>query len=354
MEFYRQNAAFFGLLFLVLFGFIKASEHIAIGSFLVANPSTLFFLYVLWIAYGIKVFLFVNPATDLKENQFLEVFILLPLSTKINVIATISVSLFLPIIAYAIFLVSIAVASGFYLAILSLLLAVAITIFLLSFMVLRKLNSIPREKSFIQFRFLNNKAKPPWSFFIEHLIRNDYVLLLLSKIYSCLIIIGASALYSTDLFDIRLLSTGVLLAFVGNTAILHKYVWFIYHKMKFSNNLPQSFLKLLFYQSLTFLVLLIPEFLVTIRHYPLQLNFNDVAGILLFGFSISLLIYGLLLLKQLELSDFVVRIFWLIVISTFLILFSIHPLLLAFLYIFIGVAITYFWRFKFEFIEKVR
>jgi hypothetical protein len=50
VEFYRQNAGFFGLLFLILFGFIKAGEHIAIGSFLVANPTTLVFLYLAWIA----------------------------------------------------------------------------------------------------------------------------------------------------------------------------------------------------------------------------------------------------------------------------------------------------------------
>lgn len=47
IEFYKQNAAFFGLILLVFFGFIKAQEHIAIGSFLIANPVALFYLYAI-------------------------------------------------------------------------------------------------------------------------------------------------------------------------------------------------------------------------------------------------------------------------------------------------------------------
>ena len=58
VEFYKQNAAFFGLTLLVLFGFIKSSEHLIIGLFLVESPIALLYLFVLWIVYLIKVILF--------------------------------------------------------------------------------------------------------------------------------------------------------------------------------------------------------------------------------------------------------------------------------------------------------
>ena len=352
VQFYSQNAAFFGLLFLVFFGFIKSSEHIAIGSFLVANPSTLSFLYLLWIAYGIKVILFVNPAINKKENHFLDVFTLLPLKSKINATFAISSGLLLPIFGYALFLVGIAYAQGFYWTIASVLPAMVVLVSVLSLVLLKNLNSLPIEKEFIQLRFLNKIAKPSWLFFIEYLLRKDIILLLLSKVYSCLVIIGASALYSTDQFDLRVITTGVLLSFVGNTAILHKYVWFVYQKMKFSHNLPQSYYKVLVDQFLTFLIMLIPEIVVILRYYPIEPRLLDITGILIYGLSINLLIYSLLLLKQLELSDFIIKVFWLIVLSTFLILFSIHPLILAFMYILIALTIIYLWRFKFEYIEK--
>lgn len=354
VEFYKQNAAFFGFLFLVLFGFIKGSEHIVIGSFLVANPSTLFFLYLLWIGYAIKVVLFVIPILNKKENQFLNAFFLLPLRSKIKAISFISISLLLPSIAYTAFLITLAIPHAFCWSIGSLIISISILLFSLSFLLLKKLNSLPHEKSFVQIRFLNKAAKPSYLFFIEHLIRNDFVLFLLSKAYSCLVIIGASELYRTDQFDIRLISTGVLLAFVGNVAILHKYVWFYFYKLRFAKNLPESFLKIVSSQFLTFLILLIPEIVVLIRYFPLTPTLFDVSGILAFGFSIISLIYGLLILKQIELSDFVIRIFWLVVITTFFILFSIHPLPLAFLYIFISITIIYFRHYIFEFVEEAQ
>ena len=354
VEFYRQNAGFFGLLFLILFGFIKAGEHIAIGSFLVANPTTLVFLYLAWIAYEIKVMLFVIPAIAKKENSFLSVFSLLASWRKIKSTIAISLALSLPIMAYATFLVAIAIPHQLYGAIASVLLTLTAIVGALSFILLRKLNEIPSEKSFISIRFLRKVARPQWLFFVEYLFRKDPVLLILSKVYSCLVVIGASALYSTDQFDLRVMTTGVLLSFVGNTSIIHQYNWFIYQKQKFAFNLPIPYGKFFYNQLLTFIILLFPEMVIVLRYYPLAPHIADITGILLFGFGISLLICSIQLLKQQELSEFIVRIFWLIVISTFLILFSIHPLILAFLYILIAMTIMYFWRFRFEYVEKAQ
>ena len=352
VEFYKQNAAFFGLLFLVLFGFIKTSEHIAIGSFLVANPAALFYLYLLWIAYGIKVILFVIPALNKEENQFLEVFSLLPLKIKIKAIGWLSIMFLIPVLAYSVFLLTLALPHKFYLSASSLISFVTILIGILLIVLYKRLNSLQKEKSFVKIRFLNKLTKPSYLFFIEHLIRNDFVLLFLSKTYTCLILIGTTALYSTDQFDLRLLSTGVLLAYVGNVAILHKYIWFYHHKMSLLNNLPELFSKIAIKHIVTFMIIMSPEAAVIIRHYPISPTVIDVFGIIAFGLSIIVLIYGMLILKQLELSDFVIKIFWLIVLTTFLILFSIHPLILSILYIFISLTIIYFRRYKFEFIEK--
>jgi len=352
VEFYKQNAAFFGLIFLILFGFIKAGEHLAIGAFLVANPSSLIFLYLLCIAYGFKIMLFVNAALLKKQNRFLQIFSLFPVSEKIKSIVGATLLFLFPVIAYACFLLAIAFSYGFYMAVLSINAFLVFIVAILSLALYYKLINLNREKHTFQFRLFRKRALPRWYFFIAYLLRFDPVLLILSKIYACLIIIGASALYDTDQFDLRVLSTGVLLSFVGNTAILHKYIWFTYHKMRYNLNLPESFLSYLLIQFVTFALLLSPEFIVLGRYYPLQPQILDLLGIFLFGFGISLLIFALQLLKQLELSDFMIKVFWLIVISTFLILFSIHPLIMALMYIFIALTISYFYRFRFEFIEK--
>jgi hypothetical protein len=352
VEFYRQNAAFFGLLFLIIFGFIRASEHVAIGSFLVANPATLLLLYAIWIAYEVKVLFFVIPATAKKENNFLSAFVLFTFRDKIKSIIPTTLALLLPIIAYAAFLITLALRHQFYLAIASLLLVFTVSAFGLSFLIFKRLNNIHVEKGFIQIPVFGKFARPSWLFFIEYLFRKEPVLLILSKAYSCLVIIGTSSLYHTDQYDLRLMATGILLSFTGNTSILHKFNWFNYHEMKFGLNLPLSFIKFYLAYYLTFTILLLPEFIVIFRYYPITLQIGDIAGLIFFGFGLCMVIYSMLLLKQLELSDFTVRVFWLIVISTFLILFSIHPLILGFLYILIAASIMYFWRFRFEIVEK--
>jgi len=351
IEFYKQNVAFFGLIFLILFGFIKASEHLAIGTFLVANSSTLVFLYLLWIAYSIKIFLFANSILIKKKNSFLEVFYLLKLRIKTKAILIISLFFLFPTIAYAAFLIAIATSFGFTISIISIATFLSFNVITLSVVLINKLDKIHYEKRNIEFRLLRKIAIPSWLFFIAYLLRKEPVLLILSKAYSCLIIIGTAALYHTDQFDLRVLSTGILLSFVGNSAILHKYIWFVYQRMQYALNMPQSFLGYWSTQFATITLLLMPEIIALIRYYPIDPVPYDIIGVLFFGVAINVLIFALLLMKQQELSDFMSRVFWLIIISTFLILFSIHPLIMAFLYIFIATTMMYFHRFKFEFLE---
>lgn len=352
IEFYKQNAALFGLIFLIAFGFIKSSEHIALGSFLIANPSSLLFLYVLWIGYVFKVVLFIVPTLNREENHFMEAFYLFSSKNKIIAVSFMSMMLLIPVLAYSIFLIALAIFNSFYVSIISIALSLLILNFLLALILLKKLNDLPHEKSFVHIRLFSNIRRPSYLFFIEHLLRTDFVLLLLSKVYTSLMIIGTSALFSTGQFDLRLFSEGILLALVGNVAIMHKYIRFYYHDLKINANLPESFFKISAKHYATILLLLIPEIVLIVRHYPLDPIVIDVFGVIIFGFGIAVLMYGMLLIKQVELSDFVVQIFWLIVITTFLILFTIHPLILASMFILISITIMYLRQYKFEFIEK--
>lgn len=351
IEFYKQNAAFFGLILLVFFGFIKASEHIAIGSFLMASPVALFYLYGIWILYAFKVLLFVLPTIKKKENQFLEAYILLPYKLKITSASLAAFALLIPIAAYTTFLMLIGIPHGFYLSVFSLVSSLIVILASISFLLIKKLSQLPHETSFTQFSLFKKFTKPPFLFFIEHLLRKEIVLLFLTKLYVCALIIGTSLLYSTDSFDLRVLTTGVLFAFTGNMAIVHKYAWFQYHKMAYFRNLPQSLGQLFTRQSITFALLLLPECIVLFRHYPIEPHIYDIVGILLFGFSIYHLMYSLFLIKPTELSQLMIPVFWIVILTTFIILFSIHPLFLGGLYLLISVIIFYIRYDQYEYSE---
>ena len=352
IEFYKQNSAFFGFLILVFLGLIKSSEHITIGTFLVSNPSSLIFLYMIWMVFVAKVIFFVIPTLQKPENQFLEVFHLLPRNQKIWAVFLLSLVLNIPNLFYGLFLVSLSILHSFFISILSIVIALAVLHLFLVSIIFARINKLPYEKKFSQFRVFNKVALPSHIFFIQHLFRNEIVLLALTKVYTILMIVGTASLFSTDQFDLRLFMEGSLLAIVGNVALIHNYVRFNYHDLRIQMNLPVSLVKIYLKHTITILLILLPEILVIIKYYPLGFDIIDILGTLVFCPALALLVFGMMLIKQVELSNFIVQIFWLVVGTTFLILFSIHPLLLASMYILLSAAMVYLRYYKFEFVEK--
>ena len=348
IEFYKQNAAFFGLILLVFFGFIKSSEHIAIGTFLIKNPGALLLLYLLWFAYSIKVIFFLMPAINKRENQFLNVYLLLGKKVKIATIVTTSASLLIPVLLYAIFLISLSFPHHSIFPIISITGCSILLIMGLSYFIHHRLSCVPHEKTVFQLRAFKKFAIHPILFFPSFLLRNEMILLLLTKIYGGLIIIGTTALYGTDEFDLRVMTTGVLLSSMGNVAIMHKYVWFQYYPMAFSLNLPVNITKIIFKQIANIFLILIPEFLIVIRHYPLQINTIDIFGLFLLSIAICYFMYSWMIITQVELSEFMVVVFWMVVGNTFLILFSVHPIILGFFILVISGIIVYFRQDQYE------
>jgi hypothetical protein len=315
---------------------------------LVNNSESLLFVYALWVAYALKVVLFLLPAINRPENQFLANYFLLDPLTKITAACTSVLVLLIPMIMYGVFLISLSAMEGFIFPVFSIVACLLILIATLTLLVNNQLNRLPHEKKIFQLRLFKKMTLAPEFFFISFLARNEIVLLMLSKIYGVLLIIGSSAMYRTGDFDLRVLSTGVLLAAVGNVAILHKYVWFQYQPMVFSLNLPISFFKIALRQIITIFILLLPEFVVLFRHYPLDAVAYDVFGLLLFPVALCYLMYAWMILRQKTLSEFMVVVFWLIVLTTFFILFSVHPAVLGVFVLAISVIITYFRHYRYE------
>ncbi len=351
VEFYRQNVAFFGLIVLVFFGFIRGAEHIAIGSFLIANPVSLLFLYGFFLTYIVKIFLFARQALSKAENQFLSDYVLLPALDRSLPVLIAGFLLFLLPLVYSVFLVYLAIANGYVVSIVWLLTADFIFVGFIGFFLYKQLMALPHEHTIVRFKILSRYARPASLFFVEHLIRNEPVLLFLTKAYSCLLIISASMLYQFDEYDLRLFTTAILLAFSGNVAIINKYVWFYYHRLTVTKNLPLSYMRILLYHLAALTVILIPEILVIFRYYPIQMLLVDVSGILLFGAALCQLMFALMIIRHTEMEKLMIWNFWLIVGTTFLILFSIHPLLLGLMALVTSAIIVYKRHYHYEYMD---
>lgn len=348
IEFYKHNAAFFGLIILVFFGFIRGNEHLIIGAFLVSNPGALFFLYALWLVYSIKVILFLKPEIHKSQNSFLESFLLL--SNKVKFTSLYSVSLFIlaPVLFYGSFLMFLAISKSHFLTVFSITGFILLLSLGLSAYIHYQLHRLPHEKQVFQLRFFKKITLAPKLFYISFLLRKEVVLFILTKIYTCLLIIGTSALYTTDDFDLRLLATGVLLATVGNVTIMHKYVWFQYQPLAFSLNLPRTYSNIIMSQIMSIIIVSIPEIVVLFRHYPISMNVLNIIGLLLLVIGLNHFMYAWMIRQQVELSNFIVVVFWIVVFTTFFILFSVHPLLIGIFLLAISMIIIYFRHYQYE------
>ena len=111
--------------------------------------------------------------------------------------------------------------------------------------------------------------------------------------------------------------------------------------MAFTLNLPFSSLTIIGRHILVITILLIPEMLTLFRHYPLSPEIMDIAGIFVFGLGLCFIMFALMISRQVALADFMVNVFWFVVVVTFFVLFSVHPLILGILMLVISVIITY-------------
>jgi len=77
----------------------------------------------------------------------------------------------------------------------------------------------------------------------------------------------------------------------------------------------------------------------------------DVAGLVVFGSGLCMLIFSINLLKEADMEKMMIWMFWMIVGTTFLILFSMHPMALGALSLGIYSIVLKVRHYQFEFTE---
>jgi len=81
------------------------------------------------------------------------------------------------------------------------------------------------------------------------------------------------------------------------------------------------------------------------------MSLPDIAGLIIFGSGICMLIFSINLIKEANMEKMMTWMFWLIVGATFLILFSIHPMVLGALSLGAYSAVLKGRHYRFEFSE---
>lgn len=286
MEFYRRNSGFFFVLALLLFGLFTAENHRMLAELAVSDLRFFAMAYAFpWLLYALKTtFWGINAFEEPQSRFLLHHLSLLSSFRLLRLLMQVQLALLMPVLLFVFLLIQSAVHLNFIFQPLLILFIVVMLTFLPALVWVHRLRR-PRESRAVHFlpAFRFRFPQLPEAWLLRKLLLEEPMLLFLSKVLSLSLLAGVSALYYTDDYDERLLLLGILAAGfihlgIGDIAAqLDK-------QMPLLRNLPLSFFRRLQLKSVSWLLVLLPDFLVLLRNCPAEtgLMFTLAAPLFLF------------------------------------------------------------------------
>jgi hypothetical protein len=352
-EFYRLNVGFFLLIITLAFGFMSGVEHRALAEFFTSSPVLAMIPVAIWTIYLLKIISFNNQQLQLKQNLFVKDLTFLSHRNQYSTLLIVVFGQFMPAFFYSIFIIFVGVRNeqfpeaAIIVASQIILLAVGTHILKTTFQKHDTEIKISRLKKFLDERF----QKPLLQFYIEHLSRKQPLAFLTTKIFSGALLIGVTELYRHDTYDARLLEMGITFAFSANFTLLTHLHRFENHEFHLLRSLPLSITKRISTYFFVFVVICLPESVVIVKNFPMQLVTTQAVSLLLFGFSTLLFFYAMLFIK-IKPDNVSRAIFSTIILWVLLTLFSIPSIIIAVINTILAIIIIRFFYYSFELSEE--
>ncbi|UTA69774.1 hypothetical protein [Emticicia sp. 21SJ11W-3] len=330
-EYYRQNAVFVFAVLMFAFGFLRATEHITIIKNTLRHPSLLALAFAVWALHALKVTLFTLRLLESRQNEFLYHARLYPAIQRFFAFCGLQLSLIQLTFLYALAMVKFGIEEQnwqavVYIVLFNVFLVVAGAV-IYEYRIQRPNAAQVRNRAVRS--FFAGYTTPPYLFFIRYLFSKQPVLLLLTKLFACLVLMGVCNLYPTDDYDERLMALGGLFAAAGHTVICQQYLEFENRFMSITRNLPLSNWQRLFQFGLSYFILLIPELVIVLRNLPHEVNYGFSLILIIFIWSIVCLNHHVQYINGISYDTFMQRVFFVGVLYLLLIMFRVPLFLIA-------------------------
>ncbi|MBC7891845.1 MAG: hypothetical protein H7Y12_06520 [Sphingobacteriaceae bacterium] len=325
VEFYQRNIGLLLVVLLLAGGFLSSVEHIALARYAMQLPLVLGVYGALWALYALKTVQFVRQTLHDPAFEILFFLRLVPARTRWLVLAGAQVALLGPVLGYAVFVMAYGYAPGAEWALAT----------VPGFLILLLLAAVNRYDAWLKnphadqrrrslSAWVTRRWQQPYPlFFIQHVLRAEPVLLVLTKLGAGFVLWGVCRLYPTDDYDGRLISLGVLLAAAMQGPILVAWKTFEDQKLLFLRNLPFSLSQRAGFYLLTAALLWLPETLLLLRYRPDGVSWGFQLGVAVFGLSLNALFFSSLFGKNRSLEELMPRLFWGVIVGFFLIMFRV-------------------------------
>ncbi|GGD82007.1 hypothetical protein GCM10011514_52630 [Emticicia aquatilis] len=330
-EYYRQNAVFIFAVMMFTFGFLRSSEHITIIKLVLKLPSMLALTFLVWALHTAKVMLFALRMFEAKSNEFLYNIRLFSAPKRYLALGLMQFNLIQLTFLYSLWMIKIGIEEKQFLATLSII-CFNIIFILVGIIVyeyrLKHPNVVRASPKPIQ-NLLSRFKTPSYLFFIRYLFAKQPVLLLLSKLFTCFMLIGVCGLYPTDTYDERLLALGGLFAAAGHTVFCQQFFYYENQFLSLSRNLPLSTQQRILGYLLTYSLLLIPELIVLLRNLPDGVSYLFALQLIIFILSMIFLNHHTQYIDNVSNDAYLQRLFFAGILFLLLIMFKIPVILMA-------------------------
>ncbi len=306
-HFYKVNAGFFLFGFFVLFGlpYQVVSFHLSLIAGIIESGVFLAFVMLIWLLYNFKCIDYVLKQLRLPSQLFL--FSLNNLSNKkiYLYMLYIQVLVYMPVLAYAFVIASMAVKKHAYtctiLVILFNIIASTATAFLYFISIQRK----PLINAVFLLPSINLSLKKPFFLIpLYHLWYDRKQMLFISKFFSLLLLYGFMNLYEPDHYDIRPLQLCMLLVVASQTAMVFQIKEFEEEYLSFNRNLLLKTIGRFAGMFVMYALLLLPEFILLLRGYSIHFTLADYPQLVLMPVAVLSILHVTLYLDNINMNQF--------------------------------------------------
>ncbi len=330
-EYYRQNIFFILVIVLLAFGFMSSLEHITLIKMALKLPSLLMLTFVIWALHAVKIILFTLRIFETKSNEFLYNIRLFPPVKRFLAFGMMQTSLLQLTLLYSLWMIKIGIEEKQYLPVLAIVLC-NIVLILAGIIAYEYRLKRPNVVSFTRKpveNFLGRFRTPSYLFYVRYLFAKQPVLLLMTKFFCCLILVGMCNLYPTDDYDERLLALAGLFVAAGHTVFCQQYLSFENQHLSFTRNLPIAHKQRILSYFLTYSLLLLPEFIILLRNLPDGVSYFFALELIIFILSMIFMNHHLQYINGISNDTFMQRLFFAGILFLLLIMFKIPVILMA-------------------------
>jgi hypothetical protein len=335
IPFYQRNAGFFLVAFLLLFGIVSPNVaityHLVILQAIVDSVIVLLAAAVVWLLYALKCAHHGLKTLAMPENEFLYSVSLLPLRRQFFSLFCTQSFIFLPIWLYALAAVGMAIHRQAYDSAASIVGYNGLICLGVAWLFYRKIKH-PNQDHTTGFlnHLLNRKFTKSYpAFFWAYLLNEEKVLLLSTKAFAILLLVGIMPLYASVDYDDRMLWIGYLFSAFSHAMLVQQFRQFEETRLLISRNLPWSLRQRFGRYVLVYVGVLIPDWVVLTYSFSAIFGLWQWLDYVALSLSLCMLCHCFLFINQMPAEKYINRAFFAFVVLFILIMYRVSPLILG-------------------------